>query len=554
MATEVQEGLYGDVEFISPKGTEFRLPKKVAQHHEFRKFLPKLVEAACDGNSMPDEVPDDLKASLVYFLNSLTKVIEDEGNSVWTWYILNTLGPSQLSEKKVNRMLANPPWVRMSNIQVRNRKREIESLAKRLKLWVGGKHATGFDIAALFILRCRNLYLDEKTGKAAWITNNAAIKSGNWEGFRGRYEQFLTKMIDYGKLKEQPFRGAKSCALIEDNCTKVPMPKTKDKLFHLINVEKRVSPYWKWEEVRDATYLEPAPEPIPKDKSDYVGKFRNGATLFPHCLLLVEKMNTEKGGRAMVETRKSRHAPWKNIESPRETVPRKWITPCIFSGDLLPFTIRPEITQVIIPLGKDGLLKRNPEKDVYWGKADKLWKENKGKGKRTPDSLLDQINFNSKLRKQLPVTLEETDLLQVVYNKSGQHLRAARSSNSKVVENSCYWLKTSSEEEARYLVSLLNSRCLQDAYRECRKSDRHFETHIWSEVPISCYNPRNDNHLELAGLCLEAENLAARILCDLELSNKQEKLSRQIKDALKESGISDRIDEVARRILPDQAR
>ena len=535
------------------------MPKKAAQHHEFRKFLPKLVEAARDGKSMPDEVPDELSTSLESFLDSLAKVIEDEGNSVWTWYILNTLGPSQLSEKKVNRILANPPWVRMSNIQVRNRKKEIESLAKELKLWVGGKHATGFDLAALFILRCRNLYLDEKTGKAAWITNNAAIRGGNWEGFRKRYGQFLTKIIDYGKLKEQPFGGAKSCALIEGNSTKAATTKTKDKLFHLMeDVEKRISPYWRWEEVRDATYLEPAPEPIPKGKSDYVGKFRNGATLFPHCLLLVEsyqRMNKGEGGRVMVETRKSRHAPWKNIESPRETVPRRWITPCIFSEDLLPFTIRPEITQGIVPLGEDGALEKNSEKDVYWGEADKLWKENKGKGKRNPDSLLDRINFNSALRKQLPITLGKTDQLQVVYNKAGQHVRAARCNRSKiVVEHACYWWNADSEEEARYLICLLNAQCLQDAYRECRNSDRDFETHIWGGVPIPCYDPSNNDHLELSNLCLETENLAAKILRDLDLSNKQEKLSRQIKGALKESGISDRIDEAARKVLPDQAR
>ncbi len=556
LVTEFQGGLYKDVEFVSPKGTEFRLPKKVAQHHEFRKFLPKLVEAARDGKSMPDEVPDELSTSLESFLDSLAKVIEDEGNSVWTWYILNTLGPSQLSEKKVNRILANPPWVRMSNIQVRNRKKEIESLAKELKLWVGGKHATGFDIAALFILRCRNLYLDEKTGKAAWITNNAAIRGGNWEGFRRRYGQFLAKMIDYGKLKEQPFGGAKSCALIEDNSTKTATAKTTDKLFHLIeDVKKRISPYWKWEEVRDATYLEPAPEPILKGKSDYVGKFRNGATLFPQCLLLVEKMNTEKSGRVMVETRKSCRAPWRNIESPRETVPRRWIIPCIFSNDLLPFTIRPEITQVIIPLGEDGTLEGDPEKDAYWGKADKVWRENRGRGKRNPNYLLNRINFNSALEKQLPITRNNADLCRVVYNGAGQHLRATRCRRSKVlVEHTCYWWDTNSEREAQYLVSMLNSQCLQDAYRECRKSDRHFETHVWNGVPIPCYEPRNDYHLELAGLCLEAENLAAKILRDLDLSNKQVKLSRQIKDALKESGISDRIDEAARKILPDQAR
>ena len=529
------------------------MPKKAAQHHEFRKFLPKLVEAAREGKSMPDEVPDELKTSLEPFLVSLTKVIEDEGNSVWTWYILNTLGPSQLSDKKVNRILANPPWVRMSNIQVRSRKKSIESLAKKLELWVGGRHATGFDIAALFIMRCRNLYLDEKTGKAAWITNNAAIKGGNWEGFRRRYGQFLAKVVDYGKLKEQPFGGAKSCALIEDNSTKATTAKTKDKLFCLINVEKQIGRYWRWEEVRDATYLEPAPEPIPKEESDYVGRFRQGATIVPHCLLVVDRTSKEKNARVEVETRKSRHEPWKNVESPKETIPLKWMTPCIFSDDLLPFTMRPEPTRAIIPLGENGLLEENPEKDVYWRKADKLWKENKGKGKSTPDSLLNRINFNSALEKQLPVTRNNTDLCRVVYNSSGQHLRATRS-NGLILESSCYWLETSSEEEAQYLVSLLNARCLQNAYRECRKSDRHFHTYIWNEIPIPYYNSKNKDHVRLAGLCLEAENLAAKILRDLNLSNKQEKLSRQIKDALKESGISDRIDEAARKVLPDQAR
>lgn len=530
------------------------MPKKAAQHHEFRKFLPKLVEAAREGKSMPAEVPDDLRTtSLESFLDSLAKVIEDEGDSVWTWYMLNTLGPSQLSEKKVNRILANPPWVRMSNIQVRSRKKEIESLAKKLELWVGGRHATGFDIAALFILRCRNLYLDEKTGKAAWITNNAAIRGGNWEGFRERYGQFLAKIIDYGKLKQQPFEGAKSCALIEDNSTKATTVKTKDKLFHLVNVEKQIGRYWKWEEVQDATYLEPAPEPIPKEESDYVGRFRQGATIVPHCLLVVDRTSKEKNARVEVETRKSRHEPWKNVESPKETIPLKWMTPCIFSDDLLPFTARPEPTRAIIPLGENGLLEENPEKDVYWRKADKLWKENKGKGKSTPDSLLNQINFNSKLRKQLPVTRDYTDFCRVVYNSSGQHLRATRSNGSKVLESSCYWFETSSEEEAQYLVSLLNAQCLQNAYRECRKSDRHFHTYIWNEIPIRYYNSKNKYHVRLAGLCLEAENLAAQILRDLDLSNKQEKLSRQIKGALKESGISDRIDEAARKVLPDQA-
>ena len=495
-------------------------------------------------------MPEGLRASLEPFLKSLTKIIDVEGNSVWAWYILNTLGPSSLAERKVDRILANPPWVRASNIQVESRKIEVESMAKKLDLWVGGKNATGFDIAALFIHRCRNLYLDEQTGRAAWITNNAAIKGGNWEGFRKRHGKFLTRIIDYGKLKEQPFHGAKSCALIED---KPSTPKTE--LSRLVNAQGKISRHQRWAEIRDVTYLELAPEPIPKGESKYIGRFRNGATIFPHCLLVVEEMAKETNDLIKIKTRKSRHLPWKNIESPKEMVPKQWVVPCVFSDDLLPFAIRPKNTQTVIPIGEEGLLEENPEKEPYWSKSDKLYKENRGKGKATPETLLDRINFGSALQKQLPIMNLEHPLWKVVYNEAGQHLRAARYSGSKfVVEHACYWYEANSEEEAQYLISLLNTQCLQDAYRECRKSDRHFDTHIWSGVPIPYYDSANSSHKRLSDLCIEAENFVAELIPNLNLDYKQEKLSQEIRAKLEESGISGRIDEIARKVLPEQAR
>lgn len=555
LATEIQEGLYKEVvELVSPKGKEFRLPRKAITNSEFRNFLPKLVEAACDHRSIPDEVPKELRSSLEPFLKSLTGIIADEGDSVWTWYILNTLGPSSLAERKVDRILANPPWVRASNIQVKNRKKEVESMAKKLELWVGGKNATGFDIAALFIHRCRNLYLDEQMGKAAWITNNAAIRGGNWEGFHKRHGKFLTRIIDYGELKEQPFHGAKSCALIEDGASK-----SKTELSKLVNAQGRISRHQRWAEIRDATYLEEQTleKLIPKAESKYFGKFKNGATIFPHCLLVVEsmKLDKEENQKVRITTKKSRHLPWKNIESPKEMVPKRWIVSCIFSDDLLPFALRPETTQALIPLGENGLLEKNPEKELYWSKSDKSYKENRGIGKATPETLLSRINFGSALQKQLPITNPEHDLRKVVYNEAGQHLRAARYSSSKfMVEHACYWFEASSEQEAQYLVSLLNAECLQAAYRECRKSDRHFDTHIWNGVPIPYYDPENNLHKKLANLCVEAEKHVAELIPNLDLNYRQEKLSKEIKNALRNSGVSDQIDEVVKKVLPKQAR
>ena len=572
LATEVQEGLLTTefVEFISPKGTEFRMPQKAIRNPRFRNFLPKLVEAACEEHgSIPDEVPEGLREPLRPFLNSLKKIIRDEGDSVWTWYILNRLGPSCLAERKVNRILANPPWVTANNIQVEFRKKQVESMAKKLQLWVGGKNATTFDIAALFIHRCRNLYLDEKTGKSAWITNNAAIKGGNWENFRQQHREFLTKIIDYGKLREQPFKGAKSCALIQGEPVsikdksealedKLPITEIKKtKVFQLLNADKKINRHQQWEEIRDATYLEEQiPEKlIPKAKSKYIARFRNGATIFPHCLLIVEKMDKKENEKVKIRTRRSTQEPWKNIEPLTGEIPERWVLFCIFSNDLLPFAIRPETTQAIIPLDKNGLVEESLGKEPYWSKAEKFYEKNKGMGKRTPGTLLDRVNFNSALKEQLPLTKGKHDSCRVIYNKSGQYLRAARCNKSRiVVENSCYWCQANSAEEAQYLVSLLNAKCLQSAYGECRKSDRDFHTYIWNGVPIPYYDPENSFHNELANLCIKAENFVAELISNLDLNYKQEKLSQEIKARLEESGISGRIDEVVKKVLPEQVR
>ena len=552
--TETHQRLFEEVfEFVSPKKTVFKLPLTAVRNSEFRNFLPKLVEVAHDHAPMPAEVPKELRNSLKSFLDSLTEIIDNEGDSVWTWYILNTLGPFSLSERKVNRILANPPWVRVSNIQTKSRKREIETMAKGLKLWVGGKNATGFDIAALFIHRCRNLYLDEQTGKAAWITNNAAIKGGNWEGFRHQHGKFLTKIIDYGKLRKQPFQGAKSCALIQGEPVAV---KRETEVWQLLmNPGEKISRYQKWDEICDATYLEKLPEPIPKAESKYIGRFRQGATILPHCLLVVEEVDKGKNGQVKIRTRRSTQKPWKNIEPQTGEIPQRWLLSCIFSNDLLPFVIRPETTQAIIPLGKNELIEESPEKELYWSKADKLWGENKGVGGRTPETLLGRVNFNSALKEQLPFTRGKHDFCRIVYNKAGQYLRAARCNKSRiVVEHSCYWCRASSEQEAQYLVSLLNAQCLQVAYGECRKSDRDFETHIWNGVPIPYYNPKNNYHKELANLCVEAENFVAELIPSLDFHYGQERLSRETKDLLEQSGILGRIDEVVKKILPEQIR
>ncbi len=85
----------------------------------------------------------------------------------------------------MDRILVNPTWVLMSNIQVESRKRELEQLIGNMNLWPGGKANTGFDIGGLFVIRCREMYLRaDADNRVAWVLNSAAVKGSNWERVR----------------------------------------------------------------------------------------------------------------------------------------------------------------------------------------------------------------------------------------------------------------------------------------------------------------------------------------------------------------------------------
>ena len=140
-------------EIDTPGGRAFMVPRDFTRRPRLGQRLRQLVAGACDGHDGPNQA---LTAGLTQRDTSLVEaahdvlveVVREEGNGVWGWYAHNQIAPILLSEDKVDRIVANPPWVRMSEIQVKERKRRFEEMAHQEGLWPGGKNATGFDIAA----------------------------------------------------------------------------------------------------------------------------------------------------------------------------------------------------------------------------------------------------------------------------------------------------------------------------------------------------------------------------------------------------------------------
>lgn len=231
-----------------------------------------------------------------------------------------------------------------------------------------------------------------------------------------------------------------------------------------------------------------------------------------------------------------------------------WRHDCVFSNDLLPFAIRRNTTQAIIPVRESGMLDSDPCKNKLWLKAETIWKKRRTIGANNPETLIARIDFNSRLAVQLPLSSQQKSQANngVIYNTSGQYLRASRYTRTEVVESGCYWWQAEGEhgeQEAAYLVAIMNSDELQPAFQNARKSDRDFHLNIWRSVPIPKFDPSNSIHMKLSRQCVLAEKMIQNHPHLLNDPSKQLQLSRTIRSLLRSKGIMKTIDALVSKLM-----
>lgn len=531
----------------SPLNQEFVVPRSFLMQSGFQSDLRKLVSSASLGRSLPNVISRKFKGEELVHLKrcheKLRDVITQEGNSVWAWYIFNQAQAPVLSERKVDRIIANPPWVRVSNIQDRQRKDEIEKLASDKNLWVGGKNATGFDIAALFADHCPDLYL-KGNGKCAWLLPQAAMRGGNWEGFRNQNDIHLNELWDVHTL---PFpKQSKSCVRFENRSRAA---RNASHRYARYGIRGAIPSYETWDTVTEFLEFEEIPKPFDKINSEWLHDDRSpiakqGATLVPHCLVRISTSEPLMRHSMKIETSKSRHLPWSRLGVKSGTVPNRWVNSAVFSTDLVPFFVSSEKSRVLIPLKSNGVDFDTKRDDARWcwKSFDYQYQKNRGKGTSTPKNLLDQIDFQGKLTSQIR---RNQNKFMVVYVTSGANMAAVACKSNHIVESSLYWVSCVSKQESHFLAAILNSDALARALRESRKSDRHFHTHLWYEIPIPRFNTNNPIHKNLAEQSVLAHKVVARFHKLQGMKNRDE-----IRNVLREASIMPRIDELVRKLLP----
>ena len=167
-----------------------------------------------------------------------------------------------------------------------------------------------------------------------------------------------------------------------------------------------------------------------------------------------------------------------------------------------------------------------------WKRVSDVYRRHCPKGDTTPRDLATKLNYRNQLVTQMPPTLS------VVYNKSGQRLRAATA--TAIVENKLYRVSVGSQREGDYLTAVLNAPALRFAFEFARKSGRHFDKTPLEKVPIPLYRPGDADHERLADLSASIRKARAAdpefnypADCEAELNE---------------------IDELVRKLLPDFCR
>lgn len=475
--------------------------------------VPKL-DAVFQRLAIPEDVQDTVEGTF----RTMCRLHDEGRDHIWSYYIRNLARPVWLAQpgNRVDVLLGNPPWLAYRHM-TEEMQEKFKEMSESRDLWHGAKVATHQDLSGLFVTRVIQLYL-KKGGRFAFVMPNAALNRAQFTGFRSaQYPDAVepvnvafTTPWDLRRLRPHFFpRGAAVVfgRRVADDVQRLPTT-AEDWLGRL----PREGASWK--EVEELVDRAPhGLKPIDEDvESHYRDRFRQGATVVPRVLFLVERRPEGPlgipAGKALVRSVRSAYEkdPWKGLEALEAVVESEFIRPVYLGEHVLPYRTR-KPAEAVLPWDMAGRIDEgSPRLELYpalnkwWHRAEELWEEHRSSDRL---SLMAQLDYHGKLSSQHPI-----QPLRVVYNASGMHLCAAKIEDRRgVIEHALYWATARSDQEAQYLCGILNSAAVTQLVRPLMsygKDERHIDKYVW-RLSIPEFDPADSMHSEIAELAGRVE-------------------------------------------------
>jgi hypothetical protein len=560
-----------------PEGTDLKFPEIFCKDiHLFDKLVARMRQGS-EQKLTARQIEPAFKLEVErYYKRDMTKS-EAEGvremvatyvtfddlcrqgrDSVWTYVARNLSRPLALSFGTgwANVVVGNPPWVAFRHMSTNLQKR-FRELANGERVYVGGKFATQNDLAALFTVRASSLYL-RSGGRIAFVLPLAALSRGQFEKFRkGSYTSAKIAWDEAWTMDDdvQPLFPVPSCVVFgRRRATAKGLPDTVRAYSGQLPARDAS------EAIADAnlSVQDNAPKPAEgkfKGGSAYRKSFRQGATLVPRMLCLVERKSLGRLGgdptAPFVASRRNNQEkqPWKSLAGVEHRVEAEFLHPVLLGESILPYRVWHPFEGVVPVTVQGDVLDAQAAANRghaglhgWMSAAEAIWN-----GDRPSEiSLIQQFDYYGKLSVQFPIPR-----LRVVYAASGTIPAACllRGSDA-VIEHAIYWAQVSSESEGLYLSALMNAETTRARVAAMQARGqwgaRHFDK-VMFNLPIPRFESSEAVHNELAAAAGEAERIAAAF--ELPESVKFQRARKLIRDALTEAGIAPHIDGLVARLL-----
>jgi len=484
-------------------------------------------------------------------------------DTIWAYVARNLSRPLAFSAGGgwANVLVGNPPWVAYRHMSADLQKR-FKELSNGEGVYVGGQFATQNDLSALFTVRAAHLYL-RAAGRLAFLLPLAALTRGQFGKFRAG--RFTSSNIAWDEAWTTDVKAGQGAIFPVPSCVVFGRKRAIGKA-----MPTRVREYTGWLPLRDAhealadellKKVENAPAPAiveTEGGSEYREAFRNGATLYPRLLCLIERKQLGRLGpdpsAPLVESRRisAEKEPWKSQPSIEHAVEVEFLRPVLLGESILPYRLFCSF-EGVVPVHKGIMLdsemaanpKRGFEKLAGWLQfAEATWDANKSAS--TKLNWAEQQNYNGKLTAQFPMAP-----LRLVYSKAGSLPAACIIRDERaVIDHKLYWAKPDSEDEAHYLCAILNSetaRSRAEKYQSRGQFGARDFDKVMFNLPIPLFKESEPLHRELAEAGALAELVAANV--ELKEGEKFQRARKRVRDALAEDGIGGDIEKLVEKLL-----
>lgn len=455
----------------------------------------------------------------LHFACDLQKAMYDlnkEGkNGIWSFFLKNTMRPSLITAK-FNGVVSNTPWLALSKLADNPYHTNLNALANNLGIKPSDASFLHVELATIFLLSSIGRYLKEN-GVYGCILPHSVLAGHHQQKFRtGAFTKSQMRIDSCFKslwlLPESVFKnkaivvfGAKESW---KDFTSLPglniISKDVDEPTVFVTMQNGGQTIWTNEEVYQA------------DKSSASPRFEQGADIMPRNIFF---FNLEENGSAYSIspiTPKSRYAYFlqnmhkgKDYRIPEAVIPKRYFCKVLVSNIVTPFGLS-EAPLALLPVkvNADGNWENLTDKQINamsrpvkntFKEIEREYKVLKG-GNR--DIFKNALNWRKKLEKQ---NFSDKTFL-VVYGAGGSKPCATylklETTERYIVDQTLYWYTTNSEDEALYLVGLLNSESITKIISPFQPEGLQGKRHVHTLAPSSIrpYDVENVVHKQLADI------------------------------------------------------